>query len=60
MTKYQVYTKQTNGNAVRTVDYGLVETQEQLLPKMEAARADGQEFIYLLPLGETKSIKMAL
>ena len=60
MTKYQVYTKQTNGNTVRTVDYGLVETQEQLLPKMEAARADGQEFIYLLPLGETKSIKMAL
>ena len=60
MTTYQVYTKNTEGNTSRTVDYGLINTQEQLLPKMAAARAEGHEFIYLLPLGGTKASKIKL
>ena len=60
MTTYQVYTKEQQGSTSRTVDYGLIQTQEQLLPKMEAARADGQEYIYLLPLGGTKASKIKL
>lgn len=60
MTTYQVYTKATNGNTSATTDYGLIETREQLLPKMEAARAEGHEWIYLLPLGGTKASKIKL
>ena len=59
-TTYQVYTKEQQDGTSRTVDYGLIQTHDQLLPKMEAARADGHEYIYLLPLGDTKVLKLAL